>query len=246
MSRPPEEAHRSDFPTTRWTLISRLRLADGREAARAMEEVCRAYWYPIYAFARRMGFGPHDAEDLTQVFFQNLVAYESLQEARPEKGRMRSFLLAMVKRVISKQVRHDTAAKRGGPGLRLVSFDEKSAEERYASEPADIRDPERLFDRAWAEGVLESAAKRLEAEYAEADNLKTWSLLREFLPLGENATPYARLAAKLGVREATLRLQIHRMRKRYARLIEMEIAETVGDPSEVRGELDYLMALMAR
>jgi len=246
MAKLSEETKRADFPPTRWTLISRVRRGSEAEAAQAMEDLCRAYWYPIYAFARRGGCNPHDAEDLTQIFFQNLVTSEGVQEARREKGRLRTFLLAMLKRVISKKLRFETAEKRGGKRPEVVSFDEKTAEERYALEPADIHDPDALFDRAWAEEVLQSASAKLRADYTLAENVEIFEQLSEYLPLGDNETPYPEAANKLGMREATLRLQVHRMRKRYAKLIEETIAQTVADAAEQKKELHHLMSIMGR
>lgn len=242
----PTNGQDSPFPTTRWTLIRRVQKGPAPDAAKAMEEICRQYWYPIYAFARRRGFSPQDAEDLTQVFFQRLITGEGIQAAREEKGRMRSFMLSLLKKVISNHLRSATAQKRGGSAHATVSFDEEAAEDRYLQEPADIQDPDTLFDRAWANGVLEAAERRLHDDFAKGDNLESYEQLREFLPLGDNATPYADVAKKLGIAEGTLRLQVHRMRKRYGSLIEHEIAETVGDRAEQKAELEYLMAVIGR
>lgn len=245
-SGPPKEFGQSPFPTTSWTLIQKIQRGSERDAALALEEICRQYWYPLYAFARFRGLSPHDAEDMTQVFFQNFITQGAIQSARQEKGRMRTFMLAMLKNLISKKIRHDTAEKRGGRAEALVSFDEMSAEERFAREPADVRDADVLFDRAWASGVLKTAEHKLSAEYSKADNSETFEALREFLPLGDNATPYPAAAARLAVTEATLRLLIHRMRKRYGKLIEEEIAQTVSDPDEIEAELSHLMTAMGR
>ena len=233
------------FPTTRWTLIRRVQKGGEAEAARAMEEICRQYWFPIYAFARHRGFNVMDAEDLTQTFFQRLIAGETIQAAREEKGLMRSFMLSLLKRVISNHVREANAEKRGGSFTATISLDDDSAEDRYARELADQRDPDTLFDRAWAQGVLDAAEKKLRDDFAKAGNLEGYDQLREFLPLGDNATPYPDVAKRLGLAEGTLRLQIHRMRKRYGKLIEEEIAQTVSSPEEVKAELAHLMAVMS-
>ena len=243
---PPDSDKITGFPATRWTLIRRAQKGGEAEAARAMEEICRQYWYPIYAFARHRGFSPHDAEDLTQTFFQRLVASETIQAAREEKGLMRSFMLSLLKRVISNHVRHASAEKRGGLDAATVSFDDVDAEERYSHEPVGIHDPEALFDRAWAQEVLDTAEKKLKDDFSRADNLESYEQLREFLPLGDNTTPYAQVAKKLGIAEGTLRLQIHRMRKRYGKLIEEEIAQTVNSPEEVKIELAHLMTVIGR
>lgn len=235
----------SPFPTTSWTLIQKVQKGSERDAARALEEICRQYWYPIYAYARRFGFTAHDAEDVTQAFFHNLISHEALQAAQQEHGRMRTFMLAILRNVAHKRHRHDIAEKRGGQAM-LVSFDEDVAEDRYQREPADKNDPELIFDRAWADELLAAAAEKLRAEFIQGNNLDDYEQLREFLPLGDNATPYAEAAARLGINEASLRVQIHRMRKRYARLIEAEIAQTVSDPAEQKAELAHLMAVIGR
>jgi RNA polymerase sigma-70 factor (ECF subfamily) len=157
---------------------------------------------------------------------------------------MRSFMLSLLKRVISNHVREATAEKRGGSFTATISLDDDSAEDRFAREPADQRDAETLFDVAWAQGVLDAAEKKLRDDFTKADNLEGYNQLREFLPLGDNATPYAAVAKKLHLAEGTLRLQIHRMRKRYGKLIEEEIAQTVSSPEEVKAELAHLMAVI--
>ncbi len=241
----PSPPNNSDFPTTRWTLVGRVQAGTEVDARAAMEEICRTYWYAIYAFARRYGFSPHDAEDVTQVFFQNLVSRETIQAARQEKGRLRTFMLAMLQQIISNHLRHDRAEKRGG-GFSVISIDEALAERLYAQEPASQENTDLFFDRAWAASVLHAAETRLREDYQKADNLEVFEQLREFLPLGDNATPYAEAAKRLSIKEATLRLQIHRMRKRYARLIEQVIAETVGDEAGQKAELTHLMSVIGR
>jgi len=240
----PADSLSSDFPSTSWTLIQKVQKGSEQEATQALDEICRSYWYAIYAYARRYGFRAEDAEDLTQVFFQNLVSYESLQAVTQERGKLRNFMLAMLKRIISKQLRHDAADKRGGSKAATLSFEEFDAEARYSMEPSDGRDPDALFDQAWARDVLASAETKLRADYAMADNVETFEQLREFLPLGDNATPYAEAAKKLGVTEATLRLLIHRMRKRYGKLVEQAIAHTVSDADQIKAELAHLMSVI--
>jgi len=236
----------SAFPTTSWTLIRKVQQGSGDDARHAMEAICRSYWYPIYAFARRSGFDAHDAEDVTQQFFQDMITHESLQRVREERGQLRSFMLAMLKRIMSKERRHGAAEKRGGGRGATISFQDLAAEEWYQNEPVDITDPERLFERAWAEGVLRSAEAKLRSECAAADDLQVFEALSEFLPMGDNATPYREVARRLKIEEATVRIQIHRMRKRYRKHIENEIAQTVSDPLEQKAELDQLMAVMGR
>lgn len=243
---PPMPAKRTPiFPTTSWTLIQCVQMGSEEDVAKAMEEICHQYWYPLYAFARRSGLAPSDAEDMAQTFFQHVVANDAMQTARPEKGRLRTFLLVLLKRLISKQFRHDVALKRGGPGNVTLSLDELDAEGRYAHEPATMEDPDKLFDRAWAEQVLDRAAHILRDEFVEGNNLPLFEVIQVFLPVvGSESGSYSTIAAKLSMKEGAVRQQVSRMRKRYAALIEEQIAQTVQGEKERAEELQYLMALM--
>lgn len=233
------------FPTTKWTLVQKIQRGSEADTRSALEEVCRAYWYPIYAYLRHHGQSPHDAEDLTQAFFQRLIEERSIRDAQAERGRLRAFLLGVLKRLLSDHFEKLRAMKRGG-SAKILSFEELDAEALYANEPADTKSPDAIFDRAWAVSVLQTAEARLRGESEGADDVKTFESLREFLPLGENATPYRKVAAKLKLEESTVRLQIHRMRKRYRKHIEEEIAQTVADAAEQKEELAHLMAAMGR
>lgn len=239
----PKDTPPAPFPTTSWSLVQRVQKGGEEDARRAMEEICRIYWYPIYAFARRSGFSPHDAEDLAQVFFQQMIARETIQVVRAEKGRLRSFMLLLLKQVISRSRRHDRAEKRGG-GEVPFSLDEVDAEQRYIHEPQDNADPAFLFDRAWAARLLERAEGRLRDDYVKGNNVRTFEAIRQFLPSGGKEASYPEVAALLGLREATLRLQVHRMRKRFAELVDEEIAQTVSDAAELPTERDYLIGLV--
>lgn len=232
------------FPTTSWTLIQRVQQGSDEEAARAMEEICRQYWYPLYAFARRSGFAQADAEDIAQTFFQNLTINEAIQAARAEKGRLRSFMLAMLKRLISKHLRRDGAEKRGGARNATLSWDELTAEERYAHEPATGAGADALFDRAWAEQLQDRAAKTLREEFKAGDNLPLFEAIQDFLPFRAEPASYPAIATQLGMKESTVRQQVSRMRKRYAALIEEQIAQTVQGEAERREELNYLVTVM--
>ncbi len=225
--------------------MKRIQRGTEADARRAMEEVCQCYWYPIYSYLRRSGHALHDAEDFTQSFFQRLVAEESLRHVAAENGLLRSFLLSVLKRLLSDHFRHHAAQKRGG-GKPVQSLDAMDAEERYQREPVDVENPEVLYERAWAEGVLASALLKLRAACVEANNVEAYEHMREFLPLGDNATPYAAVGQSLGLSESVVRLQIHRMRKRYAKFVEEVIAQTVTDPAEVKTERDHLLAVMGR
>lgn len=235
----------SNFPTTRWTLVHRIQQGTVEDARQAFEEVCTTYWYPVYGYLRRSGQSKHDAEDLTQAFFQRLIEERSILGAQMDRGLLRSFLLGVLKRSLGDHYEKLRAVKRGGRA-KIISFEEQDAESRYALEPADLKSPDAIFDHAWAMRVLESAEGKLRGECASSDDLDTFESLREFLPLGENATPYRKVAARLKIEEPTLRLQIHRMRKRYRQHVENEIAQTVGDPAAQKHELEHLMSAIGR
>ena len=233
------------FPSTQWTLVQRIQCGSVEDARQAMEAICRRYWYPVYSFLRRSGHAQHDAEDLTQMFFEKLIEEHSMKDVREERGRLRAFLLGVLKRSLADHFEKRRAIKRGG-NVQIISFDEQEAESRYALEPADLKSPDAIYDHAWARRVLEAADEKLRGECEGADDVKTFESLREFLPLGENATPYRDVAVRLRMEEATVRLQIHRMRKRYRKHIEEEIAQTVADPAEQKSELAHLMVAMGR
>lgn len=245
MSRSPA-AKNPAFPTTSWSLIQRVQKGGAEDAAKAMEEICCQYWYPIYAFARRSNFAPEDAEDMAQTFFQNLVAHDAIRAAQADKGRLRSFMLAMLKRMISKQIRHDVAEKRGGGRKATLSWDELTAEQHYALEPATLADADALFDRAWAERVINQAVAVLRDEFITGNNLPLFEAIQNYLPYRttEPAT-YSIIAVLMSMKEAAIRQQVSRMRKRHATLIEEHIAQTVEGEAERREELQYLLAVMS-
>lgn len=241
----PTDKPRSPFPTTHWSLVRRVQRGTPDDARRALEDICKGYWYPIYSYLRRSGHAPTDAEDLTQDFFHRVIEEKSILSASEARGRLRSFLLGVLKRLLSDHFRAQGREKRGG-GRQIVSFDEADAEGRYIREPADVNSPDALYDRAWAEGVLNAAMEKLREEFVKADDLPLFDRLQEFLPLGDNATPYKKVAALTGLTDGAVRLQVHRMRKRYAKLIEEEIAHTVDDEADIQAEREHLLSVMAR
>ncbi len=238
------KTHASPFPTTHWTLIQSVQEGTPEEAAKAMEAICREYWFPIYAYLRRSGRGPHDAEDVTQAFFERLIAEDAIKSARQERGRLRTFLLAVLVRLLADQGRHDKALKRGG-GQALVSFDEMEAEERYAREPQDLRDPEKIYLHAWAHDIVHGVHERLRAAFEEEGRLAMFQALDPYLGREEAQPPYAELAAAFGSSEGAVRLLVHRLRKKFCHLLEREIARTVMQPEDVEEEMKWLRGVMA-
>jgi RNA polymerase sigma-70 factor (ECF subfamily) len=238
-------AKQGSFPNTRWTLIKAIQSGDATDAARAMEQVCQTYWYPIYAFLRRNNHSPHDAEDFTQALFAQLIEDETLQKATQEAGKLRSLLLAALKRLISDQIRHRDAVKRGG-GIKHLSFDDMTAEQRYASEPQDTQDPEWIYSHAWAHALLASTRAKLRAAYDQKSRKGSFDLLLPFLTLDDNPPPHSDIAAKLGTSQAAASLTIHRIRTKFRDLLREAVAETVRTHDEVAGEMAWLQSTLAQ
>lgn len=234
----------AEFPLTHWTLVRAVQSGTAEEAARAMEELCKSYWYPIYAFLRRTGRSAPDAEDLTQEFFHKLVTTDALQSATPEAGKLRSWLLAVLKRMLSDDARHHATQKRGG-GIAHVSFDEMGAEERYALEPQDNRDPEWLFTRTWAHELLAGVREELRVAHAAAGRPEVFSLLLPFLILDKDPPSHREIAQKIGSSEAGARILIHRLRVKFRGLLQNEVARTVLTPEEIPGEMAWLQGVLA-
>ena len=230
------------FPATRWTLILDLRSGDERSAGRALEELCRLYWYPVYAFIRRQGAGPEDAQDLTQGFFARLLERGDFKSADQEKGKLRTFLLSAVKNHMVQDWRKRAAEKRGGGSVPL-SLD--AAEDRYALEPADLRSPDALFDRRWALDTLEESMKRLEQEYADAGKAELYAALQPYISARPQGAAYAALGPRFKMTAGAVQVAVHRLRQRFRKSLEAVVAETVAAPEEVDGELRHLLALLS-
>lgn len=228
------------FATTRWSVV----LAAGSDAVasrEALESLCGSYWFPLYAYARRRGASPEDAQDLVQGFFLVLLRRGSLAEADPARGRFRTFLLTAFQRHAAHERARDAAQKRGGDVARLP-FDVVVGETRYAREPVDETSPEDEFERRWAMELLARAVGRLRAE--QDDAARADALLPHVGGSGD-ARPYAELAASLGMSEGAVKVAIHRLRKRCREILRDEVAHTVGDPSEVDDEVGRLRAALA-
>lgn len=233
------------FATTRWSVVLRAgQTAAGDESAQALETLCRSCWYPLYAYIRRLGHPPHDAQDLTQSFFAYLLEKRLLAKADPESGRFRSFLLGSLKNFMANEWRRQSAQKRSAG--QNISIDAQDAEERYAVEPATVENPQTFYEQAWAIALLDQAVELLEAEYAEAGKQAIFDLLAPGLQ-GETLTStYAELGAQLGMSEGAVKVAMHRLRQRYRELLRAVVANTVAEPLEVDGELRYLLRVLSR
>jgi RNA polymerase sigma-70 factor (ECF subfamily) len=231
------------FQTTNWTLVVQAAGGDSTGAREALAALCGAYWYPVYAFIRRQGYPSADAEDLTQGYFTRFIEKQYVKDLKPEAGRFRAFVLASVRHFLSNERDRERAEKRGG-GRPSVALDAASAEERYALEPVDPVTPESLFERAWATSVLDRALARLANEAARGDEVGRFDELKAHLTGGDDPSTYRDLAEAWGVGESAVRVSVHRMRKRFGRLLREEVAATVADPTEVDAELRYLLAML--
>ena len=234
------------FVTTRWSVV--LAAAAGTDTTRAQDalaHLCQSYWYPLYAYARRRGCSPPDAQDLTQEFFARLLKGNWVAQADQQRGRFRSFLLSAMKHFMANEWNKAHAQKRGAHPL-IVSLNDDSAEGRYQLEPADTATPESLFERGWALTLLRDVLARLEEEYRREGKQPWMDAMRPSLTSDRGSLDYAALAQKLGMTENAARVAVHRLRHRYRHLIRAEVAATVASPDEVDQEMRYLFQILAR
>lgn len=230
------------FRTTHWSVVQAAGGADDAAARAALESLCTTYWYPLYAFARRKGAGPEQAEDVVQGFFARLIEKRSLREVAREKGRFRSFLLAALQHHLANERERERAAVRGG-GAVIRAVDLAGADERFAREPERGRTPEQEFERAWALEVLRGATARLAEEYASSSRAGLFAALKGEL---EGArVPHAEVAARLGMSPGAAKVAAHRLRERFGETLRAIVAETVASPAAVEGELGSLLRALS-
>lgn len=244
-SRSDPPTGRERFVTTRWTLVLSAGRKSSPQSDRALGELCQMYWYPLYAYVRRRGYAKEDAEDLTQAFFERLLAKNYLEGLRAERGRFRAFLLASLKHFLANEWDRAQRQKRGG-GVLHLSLDWQDAEARYDLDPPDLASPDRLYDRAWALALLERVVVRLREECVGEGRAAFFEAVKECLTGGDAAVSYREAAERLQSSEGALRVAVHRLRKRYRDLLREEIAQTLEDPAQVPEELRSLQAALAR
>jgi RNA polymerase sigma factor (sigma-70 family) len=230
----------SGFATTHWSVVMAAGKGHSAQAADALEQLCRTYWYPLYAFVRRHISEAHDAEDLTQEFFTRFLAKEYFGRADPTLGRFRSFLLACLKNFLSEQQRQARRLKRGG-GQTTISWDSQTAEERYRLEPADPVTPEQVYDRRWALTLLETVLARLADEQSAAGKERVFAQLKDYLWGETRATSYGEMAERLGMTEGAVKVAVHRLRRRLRDLLCEEVSHTVAADAEIDEELRHLI-----
>ena len=231
---------RSAFQSTQWSLVLRAGSTASDESRRALDELCRAYWYPLYAYVRRRGYSQHDALDLTQGFFTYQLENSGIATVHPERGRFRAFLLASLKNFIRNHWRHASAEKRGGK-VQTFSIDDDSFEQKYQAQLARDNDPEEQFDRDWVESLL---IEKLRADYERAQHAELFEALHPYLIADGDRLPQAVIAEKLCLSISAVKMSVHRIRAQYAKQVRSEIANTLHNPEDVEDELNRLIAIV--
>jgi RNA polymerase sigma-70 factor (ECF subfamily) len=239
----PGSAGQPLFATTHWSVVLAAANEETPESSAALERLCATYWYPLYAYVRRRGYSPEDAQDLTQEFFWRLLRKNYLAKIDPAKGKFRSFLLAAINHFLANEWDRAKAVKRGGR-MEFLPLDHESAEQRL-TEVAREPSPEQIFERCWAITFLEKVLAQLRDEMAQAGRSEHFEGLKGFLTGEKPADSYAALATRLGGNEAALRKEVQRLRQRYGELLRQEIELTVASPAEVEGELCHLFTVLS-
>jgi RNA polymerase sigma-70 factor (ECF subfamily) len=232
------------FPHTRWSLVLAATRKDAPESAAALEALCCAYWYPLYAYVRHCGQSPHDAQDLTQEFFCRLLEKHWLDSADREKGKLRTFLIVALKKFMSNEWRRASAQRRGG-GQSPVPFDTEFAESRYAADHSAKLAADETFDKQWALTLLDLTVNRLRAEFTAAGKPGDFETLKGCLMAERGAIDYAAVAKRLEVNEGAARVAVHRLRKRFREVYREEISQTLADGADLDGELRHLADALA-
>jgi RNA polymerase sigma factor (sigma-70 family) len=234
----------SAFATTRWSVVLAAGDRDGPAGRQALETLCGTYWWPLYAYVRRCGHGPQDAEDLTQGFLVKLIEKDLFLAADRKRGRFRSFLLTAMKNFMADHKRWARRRKRGG-SVRVIPLDVEMIETKYQIEPRDDWTADKVFEYQWAITVLETVFDGLRGQYEAEGKLDLFDQAKASLTQAGTAVPYADMARQLHMTEGAVRVAVHRLRRRYRDLLRKEIAHTVGDPAEVEGEIRHLFQVLA-
>jgi DNA-directed RNA polymerase specialized sigma24 family protein len=236
-----ENSRYRPFPETRWSLVMRAGKDDETARNHALADLCALYWPPVYAYIRSRGHAPHDAEDLTQGFFAKVLERNDFSRTDASRGKLRSYLLGAAKHYLSSERRDAGRLKRGGGALHF-SIDAAAAESRCPFvEPTDELTPDRIFDRQWATTLLEGVIRSLEASYRESGKGEVFVALRPFIVAGSEAGDAAIAARALGLSDNALRVAIHRLRQRYAKVLREAIADTLAEGEDLETELAQLM-----
>lgn len=234
----------AQFTTTHWSVVLAAGGKDETRSLAALETLCRTYWYPLYAYVRRRGFSPEDAQDLVQEFFARFLAHHWVSDADRTRGRFRTFLLTALSRFLANEWDRTRAQKRGGNQVH-VPLDTALAEQRYQADPATTISPDQLYDRHWAMMLLDRALNRLCSEHEQSGKAADFAILSSALTAERGDIPYAEWARELGLSESATRMAVHRLRQRFREVFREEIAQTVTTPEEVKEEIRHLLAVLA-
>ena len=232
------------FPKTRWSVVLEVGSDDAARSLLALGQLCRSYWYPLYAYARRDGHSPQDAEDLVQGFFMQLLSKEHLKHVSRERGKLRSYLLSGLRNYTINAKAKEKRLKRGG-GMAVESLDAQDTEARYRMEPLDEETPEKVFAQRWAVTILERATERLLSEYSKAGKGELFEQLKGFIGGRAETGSYTDVAGQLDMNEGAIKVAVHRLRKRYQNYLRDEVAQTVASAVEVDEELHYLFSVFS-
>jgi DNA-directed RNA polymerase specialized sigma24 family protein len=234
-----------NFVPTRWTLVISAGRKSSPQSDQALADLCRTYWYPLYAYVRRQGHSRENAEDLTQAFFARFLQKNYLEGLSSDRGKFRAFMLACMKHFLANEWDKNTRQKRGGTAQHL-SLDWQSADERYHLDPPDNASPDVLYDREWALALLEQVVTRLRKEYTDVGKGDLFEHAKGFLMGTGDVVPHAKAANNLNMEEGALRVAVHRMRKRYRDMLKEEISQTLCGPADVQDELRSLQQALIR
>jgi len=236
---------RATFVTTHWSVVLTAGRSDSTRAQNALASLCQIYWYPLYAYVRRRGYQPPDAQDLTQEFFARLLEQNWIAQADRSRGRFRTFLLSTLSHFLTNEWHKAHAKKRGG-AVQLVPIQLDTAETRYGAEPVDKLTPKQCYERRWALALLDEVLDRLRRECESEGKAELYAALSSCLVGDRQSQPYTALAAKLSLSEGAVKVAVHRLRQRYRQLLREEIAHTVASPAEVDQEMRYLFAVLTQ
>jgi|SRR5687767_1115696 len=232
------------FEPTRWSVVLQAGQVGSAAAEEALAILCKTYWPPLYAYVRRMGHSPEDAQDLVQEFFARLLEKNYLATVEPAQGRFRSFLLMALKRFMANEWRRANRQKRGG-GQILISLDARDSEDRALVVVSHAETPETSFERRWALKLLEEVLGQLESEFAKSGKQRIFHRLKGFLTADKGEVSHADLAKELQMTVGAVKVTVHRMRLRYRDLLREEISNTVASSSEIDEELRHLFTVLS-
>jgi len=235
------ESNTFAFQPTRWSLVLQSQ-GQGEQAARALEDLCRAYWFPLYSWSRRYGASPENAEDYVQGFFVQVLNKQLFANANPQLGKLRTFMLTAFRRHVHDEQRKAATQKRGGG--QVISFDAAEAEAWYEVEQIEGESADHMFDRQWALTVLDQAIGRLERHAAERGKSVEFAIMRPFLTRDGGGTDFETAGRQLGMSANACKVAVHRLRTRFREALRAEVAETQPAGANVDEELQYLLQVL--